>query len=193
MDENKKRKRHNESSSDSLGEQAKPELPIEAGELEYKEPNEIRSDAVVNNDVMIITDRQRKQLIENGLPENSGKNHYPISFIEVKKVGYAILITEINSEDSDLCFGLCDYGGTVRLTTFSISKLKEDVKSENSAFSTNFDFWGKYPIAVYARVAKEIGAVVGYSTDRLLDATFEKYAQEKWSKESLYLNELGPL
>lgn len=141
----------------------------------------------------LFTESQKADLLQNGLPENAGMNHKPVAYIEVKRLGYSILATEINSENQDLIFGLCDYDGEVKFSTFSIAKLNLDLKNENPVFSTNLDFVGKYPIAVYAKVAEEVGTIVTNDKDRRLKPLFDNFSSDIWSKQAAKIKDLKPL
>ena len=126
----------------------------------------------------------------NGLPENSGKNHVPVAYIEVRNLGYSILVTEINSENHDLGFGLCDYNTEIKFSTFSIEKMKQDLENENHVLSTNRDFLGKHPIAVYAKVAEEVGTIVTDDKDRRLKPVFENFSTDPWTNKATRIEDL---
>jgi hypothetical protein len=141
----------------------------------------------------LFTNQQIDELIKNGLPENRGKNHVPVAHVEVKRLGYSFLITQIDPQNTDQAFGLCDYDTDLKFSSFSIEQLKQDVMKEDSPFSTNLDFLGKYPVAVYAKVAEAVGTIVTDDNDRLLKPLFENFAHTEWADKSIQLDELKPL
>jgi Protein of unknown function (DUF2958) len=87
--------------------------------------------------------------------ENRGKDHPPVVKLFLPGTGFTWLLTELDPEDEDSAFGLCDLGmgfpelGYVYLP--EILELSTPFKVER-----DLNFEGKYPISVYASAARVV-------------------------------------
>lgn len=102
-----------------------------------------------------LTIAQYEQLLQNGSPENRGKDHNPVVKLFYPGTGCTWLLTEIDPEEPRLAFGLCDLGmgfpelGHVDLDEMDSVKIKGIWSIERDLY-----FQGKYPISVYASAAR---------------------------------------
>lgn len=109
----------------------------------------------------LFTQEQEKLLLENGSPEKSGQDHYPVVKLFLPGSGCTWLITELDPEQPDIAFGLCDLGmGFPELGYVSI----EEITSVKNKFGLSVErdryFEAKFPISVYARAASVYSSVV---------------------------------
>lgn len=121
----------------------------------------------------LFTEDQKKILLRNGEEENHFKNHIPVARLDIKKIGYSFLITELYEDRPDLAFALCDYGTNIRCEVISLRQLSDLAKAKNGEIKPIEDFEGKYNLAVYAKVAAEIGTMI--PEDDLFKNKFIKY------------------
>ncbi len=56
----------------------------------------------------LFTETEYKKLLENGRPENQGKDHHPVAKLFITGTGGTLVLTEIRSEKPLLAYGLCD-------------------------------------------------------------------------------------
>lgn len=102
----------------------------------------------------LFTKPQFTQLLKNGSTENRGKDHKPVVKLFTPDANCTWLLTEIDSEDQDLAFGLCDLGlgypelGYVSITEFSSIRGKFGLPVER-----DICFEGKYPLSYYNEAA----------------------------------------
>jgi len=104
----------------------------------------------------LFTKKQYEQLTKNGSDENFGKDHLPVVKLFLTGSGCTWLITELNPENPEIAFGLCDLGmGFPELGYVSLSELKE---AQGVLRFLERDLWfdGKYPISVYAKLASQL-------------------------------------
>lgn len=103
----------------------------------------------------LITKQQREQMLRNG--RANADAHGSLDFLPVVKLftpdaGCTWLLTELDPEDPDIAFGLCDLGlgfpelGSVRLSEIASVRGKIGLPPERDLW-----FEAAYPISVYAR------------------------------------------
>lgn len=109
--------------------------------------------------MQLFTKPQLEQLLNNGKPENQGNDHYPVVKLFYRGSDCVWLLTEIDSQNHDIAFGLCDLGlGFPELGYVSLSEI--------SSVATRFglenhpDFVARHPISIYFRAANRYRAVV---------------------------------
>lgn len=105
--------------------------------------------------MILITDQIRKKLLENGQPENRDKDHAPVVKLFLPGTGFTWLLSELDYEDPDIAFGLCDLGmGCPELGSVRVSEL-ESLTAMHGIFSVERDlyFEGEFPMSVYAYTA----------------------------------------
>jgi len=109
----------------------------------------------------LFTNAQYQKLLENGLPENRDKDHSPIIHLYLQCTNCEWLISELDPEDPNLAFGLCDLGmGFPELGYVSLEEL-QSVKVGPFGFtvSSNPLFVGTYPMSIYAEAARQVGRI----------------------------------
>jgi Protein of unknown function (DUF2958) len=106
----------------------------------------------------LLTSDQERQLRENGTinAERSARGKEPCDFVPVVKLfcpwGGAIwLLTELDSDDSDLAFGLCDLGmGFPELGSVSISEITVVVGPSGLRIENDLHFKPTKTLQAYA-------------------------------------------
>jgi len=102
----------------------------------------------------LFTKSQLTKLLQNGSPENRGKNHKPVVKLFTPDAQCTWLISEIEPENPDIAFGLCDLGmGYPELGCVSIAELEALRGKLGLPLERDLSFEGKFPITVYARAA----------------------------------------
>jgi len=107
----------------------------------------------------LLTAAITKKLLKNGV--NRDKDHAPV----VKFFGGGActwLISEMDLEEPDILFGLCDLGfGTPELGSVSLTEL-QGIKFRPFGLGVERDlyFTGKHPMSEYADKAREAGRIV---------------------------------
>ena len=112
--------------------------------------------------MLTFTIAQFNQLLKNGSPENRDKDHPPVVKIFVTGTGATWLLTEIDHEDHDLAFGLCDLGlGFPELGFVRLSEI-ERLRNWRLGRHVEIDkcFKGVHPISIYDAAAYIYGAIV---------------------------------
>ncbi|MEP7170125.1 MAG: DUF2958 domain-containing protein [Bacteroidota bacterium] len=100
----------------------------------------------------LFTKEQYDQLIKNGSPQHSGKDHDPVVKLFTPDADCTWLITEI--VDEDRAFGLCDLGhGFPELGYLSISEIANLRGHLGLPAERDLFFEAKYPISVYTEAA----------------------------------------
>ena len=103
----------------------------------------------------LLTLAQNEQLIKNGSPENREKDHIPVVKLFMPGTGATWLLTEIDPEQPDLAFGLCDLGmGFPELGYVCLDELLSVRTKLGLGVERDSSFVGKYPISVYAGAAR---------------------------------------
>ena len=105
-------------------------------------------------EMRMMTAEQRSQLLRNGHPDNRGKDHYPVVKFFMVDAGARWLLTELDPDEPDMAFGLCDLGvGFPELGYALMSELASIGGKFGLPVERDRYFKARYPISVYARAA----------------------------------------
>lgn len=121
----------------------------------------------------LFTKEELTKLLHNGSPDHRDKDHKPVVKLFTPDDGCIWLLTEIDPEETDLAFGLCDLGlGFPELGYVSITELLSIRGRFGLPVKRDSHFEGKHPIRIYARAANMKSRIV---TDRsFLDSIASK-------------------
>lgn len=117
----------------------------------------------------LFTIAQYEQLISNGSPQNRDQDHIPVAKLFLPGTGCTWLLTEIDPEEPDLAFGLCDLGmGFPELGYVSLEEITSVKTRYGMSVERDLHFIAKYPISVYALAARNHSQIV--EEDSLLES-----------------------
>lgn len=103
----------------------------------------------------------RSQLLENGQPGNRDQDHAPVVKLFLPGTGCSWLLSELDHEDPDIAFGLCDLGmGFPELGMVRVSEL-ESLTAVHGIFSVERDLYfdAEYPMSVYSFAANTVDMI----------------------------------
>lgn len=143
----------------------------------------------VQQALSLFADAQREMLLENGAEKQTRKNHIPAAYLQIRKLGYSFLITELNPDNPTKAYGLSSYGIDLRIGTIDLVELMDVVKKNDTAIESSKHFLGKHRLAVYAKVADEFGTIAVDDSDMGYGSIFEKFKDGKFSDPSLDLQQ----
>jgi len=124
----------------------------------------------------LLTDNLRKTLINNGAVPD-GSDHKPVVKFFTPDANATWLITELDSEEQDILFGLCDLGlGFPELGSVRLSELKSVRGRLGLPVERDLHFEATHPLSVYAEAARLAGSIV--ENRNSLDEAAVKLAQE---------------
>ena len=122
--------------------------------------------------MMLLTKAIKEQLLDNGNKQaqlwgtEPCHDFFPVVKLFMPCSAATWLLTEIDPEDNDIAFGLCDLGmGFPELGTVSLSEL-ESVKIHGLSVERDLHFKADKPISEYSRLARQHGHIVEYSEGR---------------------------
>lgn len=104
------------------------------------------------------------RLLANGAKHAAGEDHdpHPVVKIFTPDAGATWLLTELDPEDQDRAFGLCDLGlGCPELGYVSLTELSELRGRLNLPVEIDLYFRATKPLSEYAREAHAAGRIVG--------------------------------
>jgi len=102
----------------------------------------------------LLTDEIRKQLVHNGHPENRDNDHPPVVKLFLPGTGFTWLLSELDYEDPDIAFGLCDLGmGFPELGSVWVSELASLSVGGMIKVERDLHFEPEYPMSVYSYAA----------------------------------------
>lgn len=116
----------------------------------------------------LLTETDRARLLANGALRRQAALANPdseIDFLPVVKLftpdaGCTWLLTEIDPQDTDLAFGLCDLGmGCPELGYVSLSELAGVRGGLGLPIERDLHFVGRKPLSVYAADARRCGGI----------------------------------
>lgn len=110
----------------------------------------------------LITDEQRAQLLANGRTHAAGRSLDPLPIVRLftPDAHATWLLTELDPQDGDTAFGLCDLGlGMPELSTVRLSELASIRGPRNLPVERDLYFTARRPLSEYARLAQENGSI----------------------------------
>lgn len=108
----------------------------------------------------LFTKAAQAQLLKNGSAPERSKDHFPVVKLFTPDAQCTWLLSEIDPEDPDMAFGLCDLGwGCPELGCVSLAELAMLRGHLGLPIERDLSFAGKYPIGVYAEAARAKGEV----------------------------------
>lgn len=113
----------------------------------------------VDDCVNLIPSQLRARMLEHGARTASGRTHDPRPVVRLYVTGTnaSWLLAELDPDDADLAWGLCDEGlGSPRLDHVRLSDLAELF---GDALRLDAGFAARQPLGAYAREAKAAGAI----------------------------------
>lgn len=111
----------------------------------------------------LITDEQRAQLLANGRASAEGQDIDPQPVVKLftPDAHATWLLTELDPEDGDTAFGLCDVGiGMPELGNVRISDLASIVGPLTLPVERDLYFVAKRTLSDYARLARINGSII---------------------------------
>lgn len=111
----------------------------------------------------LITDEQREELLANGRLSLACSDFDPAPVVKLfaPDAGATWLLTEIDPDDHDDAFGLCDLGlGAPELGHIRLTELEAQRGHLGLAVERDAHFKTGKPISVYAREARLAGRVM---------------------------------
>lgn len=113
----------------------------------------------------LLTAAQREQLLNNGLRSAEAADgtidHFPVVKLFTPDAGATWLLSELDPEDPDLGFGLCDLGlGCPELGYVSLAEIAEVRGRYGLPVERDLYFTATKPISEYAKDANRAGRIV---------------------------------
>ena len=104
----------------------------------------------------LFNEKQKAQLLANGHRDNRDRDHAPVVKLILPGTGCVWLLSEIDPEDPDIAFGLCDLGtGFPELGSVSISELQSLRFGEGRGVRQDDKFVAHFPMSVFAAARNE--------------------------------------
>ena len=110
----------------------------------------------------LITDQHRAQMLDNGAAAARGEDRDPLPVVKLFTPDALAtwLLTEINPEDGDTAFGLCDLGlGFPELGYVRISELQKLRGPLGLTVERDLHYTAKRTLSEYARLARTDEAI----------------------------------
>ena len=112
----------------------------------------------------LVTPEQREKLLANGA--GRGADHVPVVKLFNPTGAGTWLLTELDTEDASIAFGLADLGfGTPEIGSFSLSELEAFKGPFGLGIERDLYFEGKFTLSAYAEAARAEGRIVEYGTE----------------------------
>ena len=111
----------------------------------------------------LLTDEQRTQLLANGRITAEGGDHDPQPVVKLftPDAHATWLLTELDPEDGDTAYGLCDIGiGMPELGTVRISDLASIVGPLKLPIERDLYFTAKRTLSEYMQLARMNGSII---------------------------------
>ena len=110
----------------------------------------------------LITDDHRAQLLDNGAAAARGEKRDPLPVVKLFTLdAHATwLLTELDPDDGDTAFGLCDLGmGAPELGHVRLSVLEDIRGPRNLPVERDLHFTPKRRLSEYVRLARADGSI----------------------------------
>lgn len=103
----------------------------------------------------LFTEQQRTQLLSNGHEDNRDRDHAPEVKLTLPGTGCVWLLSEIDPDNPDIAFGLCDLGiGFPELGHVSVSELQSLLMWEDMPLQADRHFFAEFPMSVFVEAAR---------------------------------------
>lgn len=142
----------------------------------------------------LLSQRQLDILVENGLPQNHGKNSAPVAHLTVDKIGYSFLLTEA-VPGKPLCFyGIADYDTRLDLGFIDFAPLVDHLNKHPMDGSIDADdtFSPKFNLAVYALVANNARTILVDDSAAGYADIFARYVNDETCDGQASLQQFAP-
>lgn len=114
--------------------------------------------------MILITDELRKQLLANGrasIEKEGGVDHAPVVKLFTPWAGATWLLSELDPNNPDIAFGLCDLGvGEPELGYVTIGEIESLKGPGGLKVERDLHFKGQWPLGSYAKAARRAGRIV---------------------------------
>ena len=110
----------------------------------------------------LITAEQRAQLLANGRARADGQERdpHPVVRLFTPDAHATWLLTELDPDDGDTAFGLCDLGlGMPALSHVRLSELASVRGPLDAPIARDFHFVAQRPLSEYVRLARLNGSI----------------------------------
>ena len=110
----------------------------------------------------LITKAQRETLLGNGIctQENPHNDPKPVIKLFTPDANCTWLLSELDPDDNDIAFGLCDLGmGSPELGSVRISELEQLRGRLGLPVERDLHFTAEYPLSIYSRAARTHQAI----------------------------------
>ena len=111
----------------------------------------------------LIPDALRARLLDNGRRSAAGEDHDPLPLVKLftPDAGATWLLTELDPEEPDIAFGLCDLGlGYPELGTVSLREIAGVTGALGLPVERDLHFSPDRTLSAYASEARECGRIV---------------------------------
>lgn len=109
----------------------------------------------------LIPTELRDRLLANGAEITEVDDHAPLVKLFTPDADACWLISELEPEDPDIGFGLCDLGlGSPELGYFRLSEIQSIRDPCGLPVSRDLEFATQLPLSVYAHAARKAGHIV---------------------------------
>jgi hypothetical protein len=111
----------------------------------------------------LLTNEQRLKMMENGIEsqENHTCNHWPVVKLFTPDAGCTWLLSELDPEEPDIAFGLCDLGlGFPELGYVSISEIARLRGNLGLPVERELGFKATKSLLEYSKEAHDAGRIV---------------------------------
>ncbi len=112
--------------------------------------------------MMLLTEENRKALLANGASaQRAGHDPHPVVKLFNPAGAATWLLTELDPEDPDVAFGLCDLGhGFPELGSVSLSEISAVRGPLGLGIERDRGFKATQPLSKYAELARAEGRIV---------------------------------
>jgi Protein of unknown function (DUF2958) len=110
----------------------------------------------------LFTPSQLGQLLDNG--RHRDQDHFPVVKLFTPDANCTWLVSEIDPEEQDIAFGLCDLGfGFPELGNISIAELRSVRGTLGLPVERDLSFTARHPMSVYAEAARQSDGITADS------------------------------
>lgn len=112
--------------------------------------------------MQLITELQRAEMLENGRRQaaDEGFDPWPVVKLFTPDAGATWLLSELDPEDPDIAFGLCDLGlGSPELGSVRLSEIAEVRGALGLPVERDLYFRADRSLGAYAEAARVLGRI----------------------------------
>jgi hypothetical protein len=134
------------------------------------------SDDFNRNAIDLFTQKQKDLLFANANSAEAKELQVPVAYLRIRNLGYRFLVTQLDVQNPDVFYGLCDFDTDIKVQYYSLTLLKRMAAEKGDHLVAKPDFKASHSLDVFTKVARHFGTVLVDDSDKDYEALFRQFS-----------------